>query len=513
MYKHRIDSEKLPLSSPHSKQFHDSKMRRIALSFLIFSLLFLLAFPQRISFARFHPDALQPRDKVTGLPMANGEAEPESYAGYIKVREWKAENTTNFASLFYWFFPAEEPKKQDSPLIIWLQGGPGSSSMTGLFLENGPLWVDHNVLLHRRNSTWSRHYSMLFIDQPVGTGYSYLNKSLGSLNENFTTDYKHALTDDEFGQPEYSKEGYVMNQEAVANDLLVFMDKFYELHPEQRSRPLYITGESYGGKYVPSFSYAIHRRNEQIKSSNGPQEHLIPLAGLAVGNGLTDPLTQVPTHGPHAYYLGLVSPEQRDLIQSLTDQVVSHIQAQDFLAARNARNKMFGVFANATGNVNWYDVRRVDQINKRPMLAFLKKPETLQLLHLEGGKKSFGSDNAVKEEMRFDICKSAARYVELLLQSNHYKVLLYQGAFDYRDGVASNTDWIRALKHDGAEEYKRTDAARKLWIGPNGNLAGYAAKGGKLERVIILCAGHYAPLDQPENALDMITRFIEGYEY
>ena len=68
---------------------------------------------------------------------------------------------------YYVFFPAQNGNV-NAPVILWLQGGPGCSSMDGLFIENGPYHVDENLNLIPNKDTWNQKYHMLFVDNPVG---------------------------------------------------------------------------------------------------------------------------------------------------------------------------------------------------------------------------------------------------------------------------------------------------------------------------------------------------------
>ena len=115
-------------------------------------------------------------DVVSGLPNYTSGSFPTSYAGYAPV------DSQNNSALFYWFFPARGQYSNDVPTLIWLNGGPGSPSMFGLFVENGPFRFQQNedggyslysVDQLGKYQSWTAYYNVLFIDQPVGTGYSY----------------------------------------------------------------------------------------------------------------------------------------------------------------------------------------------------------------------------------------------------------------------------------------------------------------------------------------------------
>ena len=108
----------------------------------------------------------QSKALVTGvLPGLTAEEQPTSYSGFITVNE------TTDSHIFFWFFP----KDLTSPVSVWLQGGPGSSSMLGLFEINGPISAvddgNGNVVGEIHPYAWTNKASMIYIDQPVGTGF------------------------------------------------------------------------------------------------------------------------------------------------------------------------------------------------------------------------------------------------------------------------------------------------------------------------------------------------------
>ena len=95
-----------------------------------------------------------------------------SYSGFLE--------TTPGRHMFMWYFPAQN-HDENAPLLIWLQGGPGGSSLFGLFSEMGPYSLGGNdgVTLLDRKQSWNKKYGMLFIDNPVGAGFSYPDEKTG----------------------------------------------------------------------------------------------------------------------------------------------------------------------------------------------------------------------------------------------------------------------------------------------------------------------------------------------
>lgn len=140
--------------------------------------------------------------------------------GYVEVREG--------AHIFWWLqqTSADVDDYTEKPLLIWLQGGPGSSSTGyGNFAELGPLDAD----LNPRNTSWINFANVLFVDNPVGTGFSYAD----NIQQLATTNRQ------------------------IADDFLVLLQGFYEAVPALKSTPLYIFCESYGGKMTAEIALVL----------------------------------------------------------------------------------------------------------------------------------------------------------------------------------------------------------------------------------------------------------------
>lgn len=170
---------------------------------------------------------------------------------------------------FYWLSPRPEeltpPGAEDSPLIVYLNGGPGSSSMNALWTGNGPLRVhetgsstdyDDFVIQYDTTISWQEAGDLLWIDQPVGTGWSWGEHTVTSLDE-------------------------------IADEFLHFMLSFYEEFPVYKDRELVLTGESFAGKYLSYSSRAILDYNE-----SGSGSFKFTLKNLILSNPLVDTPTE-----------------------------------------------------------------------------------------------------------------------------------------------------------------------------------------------------------------------------
>lgn len=173
--------------------------------------------------------------------------------------------------MFIWFFPAINGAA-NAPVLLWLQGGPGGSSLYGLFNEHGPFTVNKNNDLLMREYTWTSTYSVLYVDNPVGAGFSYTNDDAG----------------------------YSTDETSVGQNLYEVLNQFFTLFPDYRKNAFYVTGESYAGKFVITVSYAIHQKNQTAKDQDK-----INLKGLMIGNGMIDPINQV-LYSEYLYQIVLI---------------------------------------------------------------------------------------------------------------------------------------------------------------------------------------------------------------
>uniref|UniRef100_A0A914RD41 Carboxypeptidase n=1 Tax=Parascaris equorum TaxID=6256 RepID=A0A914RD41_PAREQ len=135
--------------------------------------------------------------------------------------------------MFYWFVESQGNPDSD-PVALWLNGGPGCSSIGGAFEELGPFYVNRDShSLYENPYAWNKAANVLFLESPVGVGFSYI-----------TTD----------------PNGFVVGDDAVAAMNYHAMNDFFSrVHPKYQNRTFFITGESYGGVYLPTLARLIVR--------------------------------------------------------------------------------------------------------------------------------------------------------------------------------------------------------------------------------------------------------------
>ncbi|EFQ98715.1 carboxypeptidase cpdS [Nannizzia gypsea CBS 118893] len=186
-------------------------------------------------------------------PLPDTPEIPKNWAGRLDIP-----GTPRGNSLFFWLFSAED-KAYDDNLIIWLNGGPGCSSLVGAFLENGPLRFTGNSTTPERNPySWTKLGHVLYIDQPVGTGFASEQIPVTS------------------------------NKEVISNfyEWLVLFDTTFD--HILRTKKVHIMGESYAGIYIPYIASEIMKRKSELP---------VNLVSIAIGDGTIGPNTGMSSLG------------------------------------------------------------------------------------------------------------------------------------------------------------------------------------------------------------------------
>ncbi|CAJ1947734.1 unnamed protein product, partial [Sphenostylis stenocarpa] len=194
------------------------------------------------------PTEDQKRDKIAKLPGQPENVVFDQYSGYVTV-----DNEAGRA-LFYWL--VETPDSSSKPLVLWLNGGPGCSSIAyGAAEEIGPFRINSDgKSLYSNPYAWNKLANILFLDSPAGVGSSYSN----------TTSDLHT------------------GDKKTAEDSYAFLVNWLERFPQYKHRDFYIAGESYAGHYVPQLSQVIYRKNKGIENPD------INFKGFMVGNAVID---------------------------------------------------------------------------------------------------------------------------------------------------------------------------------------------------------------------------------
>ncbi|GFU26080.1 probable serine carboxypeptidase CPVL, partial [Nephila pilipes] len=261
-------------------------------------------------------------------------------------------------------------------------------------------------------------------------------------------------------------------------------------------------------KFVPAIAYKIH-------NAGPPAE--VTFKGIAIGNGWCDPETQVVNYSDYFYQLGIIDRKQALVIRKVTDQVVQNIRNENFEAARRLLGNVLG--ANAPGSSDPNYLLQFTGYQYPHFLLYTQYPPGEfyfpQYINLTRFKKAvhvgnlpFNSREIVARYMINDIMRSVKTILIEIM--NNYKVLIYNGQLDLNQPYTLMVDFLHSIEWNRSEEFRNAD--KKIWR-LNNEIAGYVHNVGDFFLAVVRSAGHLVPRDQPEVALDLITRFINGEPY
>lgn len=387
-----------------------------------------------------------------------------SNSGFFTVNE------TYNSNLFFWFFRKTGADWEKAPLLLYLEGGPGASSMYGLFEENGPFRITTKNKLERRKFSWTNDYNVIYIDQPIGTGFSFTNDSAGRIR----------------------------SQEQVADHLYEALTQFFLLYPELNSNAFYITGESYGGRYAPAIAYRIHTLKVAGKCS-------INLKGLFLLAATTDGIGVTQNMADFCFSIGVIDSQVRDETRKMEEEVKYYVHAGLLGNATLERMKIYKKIME-TSHVNLYDYTQpAIPYETRYLVNFLQSTDTRKKIHVGSAKYSLVSLE-VLADFSDDILKSVKPWVEVLLE--HYPIAFVLGQYDIMVSYYANLFILESLRWGGAVEYSK--AIRRTQVDKRKVVGYYYKSAGNLKDILVRRAGHNIFKAQPQVAYDVLSKFINN---
>ncbi|XP_010557747.1 PREDICTED: serine carboxypeptidase-like 20 [Tarenaya hassleriana] len=462
-------------------------------------------------------------DLVTQLPGFNAKFPSKHYAGYVTIDNDRGKN------MWYYFVESEKNPYKD-PVVLWLNGGPGCSSMDGFVYEHGPFDFKQvkpeGGLPHLRlnHYSWSKVSNIIYLDSPVGVGFSY------SKNE---SDYR-------------------TNDTQTAIDSHTFLLKWFENFPKFQMNPFYLAGESFAGVYVPTLA------SEIVNGQKDGVKPFINFKGYLIGNGVSDSVYDDNALVPFAHGMGLISdalfqevtkacnesfynpngPECSEKLAKVDEDVGrlnmynilepcyhgnSSLSASDmklpssFLQlgiterALPVRKRMFGRAWPLRAHVrpgkvpNWPQLLERTSVvctDDRVATAWLNDPAIRRALHAK----------EVSEIGSWTLCTGRLDYIHdnanlinlhINLTLSGYRALIYSGDHDMCIPFTGTEAWTRSLGYKVIDEWRP-------WMS-NDQVAGYTqGYENNLTFLTIKGAGHTVPEYKPQESLEFYSRFLAG---
>ncbi|KAI3822833.1 hypothetical protein L1987_10432 [Smallanthus sonchifolius] len=391
-----------------------------------------------------------------GLSMASGTPDGSEKWGFVEVRPK--------AHMFWWYYKSPYRTQDPNnpwPIILWLQGGPGGSGVgIGNFEEVGPL----DSFLKPRNFTWLRKADLLFVDNPVGTGYSFVEE----------------------------EKLLVKTDEEAATDLTTLLIEIFNKNETLQKSPLYIVAESYGGKFAVTLGLSALKAIEDQRL-----KHI--LGGIALGDSWISPEDFVvilidylksfcnfdfASWGPLLKDVSRIDDNGLSESNSLVEKIKLLIATGKLKDATDTRGLLESVIGKHSNYVDMYN--------------FL----------LDSGMDPLSM--AATELARTTPRRSYLRYLDSLKTSqgeNGDLGLLMNGAIRKKLGIIPND-----VKWEGLKTFLSTDRT-PLYCGHDiipKRTEGFTKSYRNLHFYWILEAGHFVPVDKPCVALEMVGNFTRS---
>ena len=419
-------------------------------------------------------------------------------------------NAEHNANLFFWQFQSRHIANRQRT-VLWLNGGPGCSSEDGALMEIGPYRLKDDSHLTYNPGSWDEFANLLFVDNPVGTGFSYVN----------TDSYLHELKEMADNMVIFLKEYYSIfpehEDDDVSTEFFFFFGRFWLM-----ASKLYIAGESYAGQHIPYIARAIVDRNNLPTTKKKWN-----LSGLLIGNGWVAPEEQSYAYLEMAYKAGIVQKGTSVATQLEAQQTAckeelgkeeknAHV---DYPACEKILNQILQLTVKDRRCVNMYDVRLDDDypscgMNWPPDLKsvtpYLRRPEVVEALHVGKDKKTGWTEctGSVSGAFRTQNSKPAIHLLPDLL--SEVPVLLFSGDKDLICNHIGTENLIRNMQWQGGKGFELSPgilAPRRDWTF-EGEPAGIWQEARNLTYVLFYNSSHMVPFDYPRRTRDMLDRFM-----
>ncbi|XP_037582155.2 probable serine carboxypeptidase CPVL [Dermacentor silvarum] len=410
---------------------------------------------------------------ISRVKLFKDEANVTAHSGFITV------NRTLGSHLFFLYIRAQE-HTSTTALMLWTQGGPGLSSLFGQFLEIGPLAINGDGNLYKRLQTIQKHVSVIYLDVPVGAGYSFTKDPSG---------YAHSLED-------------------ISVAVAEFLGQFLILFPEYKERDFYVAGESYGGRYAVGIAY--HLLTNKVKPVP------LKLQGTIAGVGFLGPIFDIADSSEFLYRASMLTEEGRDTF-------AKQFQAmRSLFASRKVKEALYLLLQTIfTDNTNPTLFQNLTLYNNQASALYSEKPANMiqyshyvnttdfrEAIHVGLDAEFEPYSEIFMASLAPDIVTDISGQIELLLNTS--QVLFYTGQVDALFPSTNLRAFFRTLHWTGASQYR--NSPRRVWNLQDGSnsISGYIVRVHNFTEAIILKAGHYAAVDKPDEAYYLMSNFIDS---
>uniref|UniRef100_A0A8B9KIJ1 Carboxypeptidase n=1 Tax=Astyanax mexicanus TaxID=7994 RepID=A0A8B9KIJ1_ASTMX len=404
------------------------------------------------------------------------------------------------AAVIIFRFVESQKNPVSSPVVLWLNGGPGCSSLDGFLTEHGPFLIqDDGTTLEYNPYSWNMIANMLYLESPAGVGFSY------------SDDKKYTTNDTEVSMNNY-----------------LALKEFFRLFPEYSKNEVYLTGESYAGIYIPTLAERVM------------EDSSINLQGIAVGNGLSSYELNDNSLVYFAYYHGLFGSSLWSSLQKYCckDGNCNFYNSPDPDCSASVQNivyssglNMYNLYAPCAGGVgtrylmidegfcffqkllglSMFKSIKLDPpcTNSTASALYLNDPYVKSAIHISPDALEWvicsGEVNLNYNRIYMDVKK---QYLKLL-GAMKYRILVYNGDVDMACNFLGDEWFVESLQ-------QKVEVQRRTWLyfnGQNQQVGGFVKEFTNLAFLTVKGSGHMVPTDKPIAAYTMFSRFITKQPY
>lgn len=401
------------------------------------------------------------------------------YSGYLSVG-------TN-ENMWFWFFEARNnPTK--APLATWFNGGPGCSSMIGLFQENGPCrFVNGETTPSLNPYSWNNYANMLYIDQPIGVGFSYGTDPVTSTT-------------------------------TAAPLVWKFIQAFYAQFSEYENRDFGIWTESYGGHYGPAFADYFDEQNAAITTGSVSGEN-VRLVALGVNDGLFDSLIQERSYIDYAYqndYRQIIDASRRqDYLNVLNNQCIPALKTcrssgtnSDCVNANYVCNQGIEGALIEEADFDVYDIRAGSNDPNPPKTynQYLANPSVVAAIGAQSTYQECADAPGNKFARTGDIVRTFLPALSDVVNAG-VRTVVWAGDADYICNWIGNQAAAEAVTFPGQAAFT---AKELVSYTVNGATGGTFKTQDNLSFLRVFGAGHEVPFYTPALALQVFEQTMKG---
>ncbi|KAI6708701.1 hypothetical protein JHW43_008775 [Diplocarpon mali] len=451
------------------------------------------------------------------VPNGICETNPDvkSYAGYVDVSPTQ--------HMYFWMFEARQ-NATAAPLIVRLDGGPGASSMNGLFTEVGPCSINAAGKVVNNQNSWTNIGNTLFVDQPATVGFSYTTLVNGTVNPKTAEITPQMCTAADPMCGTYSSPDVSLTPNSTVDAAKVFyqvMQGFMGAFPQYSANGVHINGQSYGGHYAPIFADYVTQQNK-LNTSGTVQ---VPLRSISIEDGFMDTRVQFGAY----YNYSINNPYDIPFNDTLQKQLFTNMYGpggcQDQQNACNANPTDAGCSAAenfCVSNVEDFwddnvgrseeDIRQIapDPFPDFSFVAYLNRAEIQSAI---GASNNF-TPASVQTFTAFNSTGDDSRTGELVTQSMRnllkqgVSVALFTGDADYD----SNMIGAQAVAANVGAPGWESAGFVNMSANSDGQIPGESKQADGFSFTRVYFAGHYSALNEPEATLKIQQRTIAGMD-